>query len=84
MPRTEVKAEMWRLQHDADYHHSWAVKLPMWSTGLATSSPDSDELEVNRRGSLHNHLLRGAAPLVAVLISVRREGRVSLLLSHPR
>ena len=39
MPRTEVKAEAWRLQHDADYHHSWAVKLPMWSTGLATYVP---------------------------------------------
>ena len=36
---TEVKAEEWRLQHDAYYHHSWAVKLPMWSTGLATYVP---------------------------------------------
>jgi hypothetical protein len=23
--RTELKAEAWRLQHDADYHHSWAA-----------------------------------------------------------
>ena len=37
--RTELKAEAWRLQHDADYHHEWAVKLPMWSTGLATYVP---------------------------------------------
>ena len=36
---TEVKADAWRLQHDADYHHSWAVKLPMWSTGLVTYVP---------------------------------------------
>ena len=37
--RTEVKADAWRLQHDADYHHLWAVKLPMWSTSLATYVP---------------------------------------------
>ena len=37
--RTSVKADAWRLQHDADFHHSWAVELPTWCPDLATYVP---------------------------------------------
>jgi hypothetical protein len=39
--RTSVKADAWRLQHDAGFHHSWAVELPMWGPDLATYVPVS-------------------------------------------
>lgn len=33
--QTSAKADAWRLQHDAAFHQSWAVELPIWCPTLA-------------------------------------------------
>lgn len=40
--RTSARADAWRLQHDLDFHHTWASDLPRWAPTLAYYIPKED------------------------------------------
>ena len=37
--RAQVAADAWRLQHDPQFHHTWAVCFPLWCPTLAYYTP---------------------------------------------
>ena len=92
MGATRTDADAWRLQHDADFHHTWAVELPMWCPDLATyvpvyvvttstatsTTPNANtSMEINSRGSIHFHSGMWGVPSGACVNLVER-GRARL------